>query len=480
VHRRIVAAVGATILVVACSSRLDGVTVGPPTGAAPPTPATSGSAPTTSADTSSTNIKGSITDTPSIHVSGPRRTRDYDGFVALVVADIESFWKSSYPTIAGGQPYQDLDGGLWPVGPRARDVPGCGEPRTDYREVQDNAFYCPDGDFIAFDDAALFPQLESRFGRYTVATVLAHEWGHAIQHRRGYSLSGVLTELQADCFSGAWMGHVRGGGAPQLQLSDGDLRRAITGILEFRDDPGTSAQEQGAHGSAFDRLGSFQDGLDGGPTACDAYSVSPPVVLELPFESQADADNQGNLPLDTLVHDVPKDLDRFWESVLQQSGRTFPALSASVRSYVDGGPYPSCTGLTAADFKVGVVYCPNPEFVAYEEGGENAQLHDTIGDFSVGVLFADSWAKALQHRLGLRTDGDQASLQRDCLTGAWVADVVPRPTRPTTFFAISPGDLDEAVQTYLVFTKDESADEALARIGSFREGIFSGLPSCGL
>ena len=98
------------------------------------------------------------------------------------------------------------------------------------------------------------------------------------------------------------------------------------------------------------------------------------------------------------------------------------------------------------------------------------------------MLFADSWAKALQHRLGLRTDGDQASLQRDCLTGAWVADVVPRPTRPTTFFAISPGDLDEAVQTYLVFTQDanESADQALARIGSFREGIFSGLPSCGL
>ena len=184
---------GATILVVACSSRLDRVTVGPPAAPAPPTSAASGAPPST-AGSSSTNIKGSITDTPSIHVSGPRRTQGYDGFVALVVADIQSFWTASYPTIAGGQAYRDLKGGLWPVGPRARDVPGCGEPRTDYREVQDNAFYCPDGDFIAFDDAALFPQLESRFGRYTVATVLAHEWGHAIQHRRTYSLSGVLTE----------------------------------------------------------------------------------------------------------------------------------------------------------------------------------------------------------------------------------------------------------------------------------------------
>jgi predicted metalloprotease len=470
VHRRIVAAVGATLLVAACSSRVD-VTIGP--SSVTPTP-------TTAAATTPSSVKGDITDTPSIHVSGSRRTEDYDGFVATVVADLESFWKTSYPAIAGGQPYRDLRSGLWPVGPRSRDVPGCGETRTDYREVQDNAFYCPDGDFIAFDDAALFPQLEHRFGRYTLATVLAHEWGHAIQDRRGYSLAGVQTELQADCFSGAWMAHVRRGDDPQLQLTDEDLRRAISGILEFRDDPGTSAKEQGAHGSAFDRLGSFQDGLDGGTAACDGYSVHAPVVLELPFDSAADA-SVGNRSLAQLIDEVPRDLDRFWEAELQHSGRTFPALSGSVRTYADGGPYPACAGLTAADFKVGVVYCPSPEFIAYEQDGENEQLHDTIGDFSVGVLLADRWAEALQHRLGLRTDGETATLQRDCLTGAWVADVVPRPTRKQDY-VIAPGDLDEAVKTYLVFTEDanESADQALARIGSFREGIFSGLTSCGL
>jgi predicted metalloprotease len=472
VRRRIAAAVGATILLVACASRLDRVTVGPP--GVPPASTTAPAA---------TDLYGTITDTPSIHLSGSRRTRDYDGFVAVVVADLESYWKATYPTIAGGQPYRDLDAGVWPVSPRAHDVPGCGEPRTDYREVQDNAFYCPEGDFIAFDDAALFPELESRFGRYTIATVLAHEWGHAIANRRDYSLPGVLTELQADCFSGAWMGHIRRGDAPALQLGDTDLRRAITGILEFRDDPGTSSTEEGAHGSAFDRLGSFQDGLEGGARACDAYAETPPVVLELPFADPSDPTSQSNLTLDELVAKVPKDLDRFWESVLQRSGQSFPALSGSVRTYADGGPYPSCAGRTAADFKAGVVYCPSPEYVAYDLGGENAQLHDSIGDFSVGVLFADRWAEALQHRLGLRTEGDAASLQRDCLTGAWVADVVPRPTRNQSY-SIKPGDLDEAVKTYLVFTQDadESAEQALARIGSFRNGIFSfsDLSSCGL
>ncbi len=78
-------------------------------------------------------------------------------------------------------------------------------------------------------------------------------------------------------------------------------------------------------------------------------------------------------------------------------------------------------------------------------------------------------------------DGTAAGLQRDCLTGVWVEDLVPRPTRQQPF-SISPGDLDEAVQTYLALTEDAdaSAEQALARIGAFRNGVFSGLASCGL
>ena len=99
-------------------------------------------------------------------------------------------------------------------------MPGCGgERRTSYPEIEDNAFYCPDEDFIAFDDELLFPRLDDDFGRYTVAMVLAHEWGHAIQARLGSSLPGVITELQADCFAGSWMDRVRDGGAAGLQLT---------------------------------------------------------------------------------------------------------------------------------------------------------------------------------------------------------------------------------------------------------------------
>jgi predicted metalloprotease len=426
-------------------------------------------------------LTGSITDAPAVHVAGDRADHDYDAFLSRVILDIEDYWKVNFPAISHGEAYEPLQGGVWPMWPGVRNVPGCGSRSTSYHEVKDNAFYCQDGDFIAFDDDGLFPRLEHDFGRYTLATVLGHEWGHAIQARRGYSFPGVIAELQADCFGGAWMGHIRRGEATGLNLTDGDLRMAITGILEFRDAPGTSADDQGAHGSAFDRLGSFQDGLEGGAEACEQYASDPPAVLELPFNGLDDTSRNGNMSLSELTTAVTADLDRFWEETLAGSSTRFSALSATVRTYKDGGPYPACRGLGEKDFQQGVVYCPNPEFVAYEIGGTNARLHDTIGDFSVGVLFADRWAEALQHRLGLSTDGERAVLQRDCLTGVWTGDVVPRPIGDRSF-EISPGDLDEAVKTYLLFTQeaDESADEALARIGSFRDGVFSGLDSCGL
>jgi hypothetical protein len=70
------------------SSRLD--RVGPPAAPAPQTSAEAAPAPSTTAGSSSPNIKGA-SPTPEHPRLGPRRTQGYDGFVALVVADIQSF-----------------------------------------------------------------------------------------------------------------------------------------------------------------------------------------------------------------------------------------------------------------------------------------------------------------------------------------------------------------------------------------------------
>ena len=92
--------------------------------------------------------------------------------------------------------------------------------------------------------------------------VLAHEFGHAIQLRAGVGQNQptILLEQQADCFAGAWMARVAHGDAPGLQLDDKELTTSLAGMVRFSDAPGTSADDQEAHGSAFDRIGAFQDG----------------------------------------------------------------------------------------------------------------------------------------------------------------------------------------------------------------------------
>ena len=168
--------------------------------------------------------------------------------VNLALSDIERYWTATYPTIADGKPFQPIQGGYHPY-TQASPPPACGGEEGVY---QPNAFYCPVGDFIAWDAEKLIPQLQSNFGRLLVALVIAHEYGHAIQHR--LNLTGqpsVVVEQQADCFAGAWLadamaGHSASfGGITPAQIDD-----ALAGMLQLRDQPGTSATNEGAHGNA--------------------------------------------------------------------------------------------------------------------------------------------------------------------------------------------------------------------------------------
>ncbi|MBU6359011.1 MAG: neutral zinc metallopeptidase [Chloroflexi bacterium] len=69
-----------------------------------------------------------------------------------------------------------------------------------------NAFYCQLTHGIYYDTNLLATQFD-RVGDFASAIVIAHEWGHAMQGLRdifrhsGYTIE---TELQADCFAGAY------------------------------------------------------------------------------------------------------------------------------------------------------------------------------------------------------------------------------------------------------------------------------------
>jgi predicted metalloprotease len=94
------------------------------------------------------------------------------------------------------------------------------------------------------------------------------------------------------------------------------------------------------------------------------------------------------------------------------------------------------------------------------------------------------YSQRAQHLAGLPTDTLAATLQADCFTGVWVAttktDEVNNTLPSTAFIHLSPGDLDEAVATFLAF--GAKAAEAAAgtaekgtafeRMDAFRSGFF--------
>lgn len=130
-----------------------------------------------------------------------------------------------------------------------------------------NALYCPDGDFIAYDAdwaVAAFHKIGDAFLYY----LLGHEYAHGIQVRLGESFQfTVEQELQADCMAGAYIGDtVRAGG---LTLQDGDLDELRSGLAAVGDDPNQPWFAPGAHGSAQQRTQSFFDGYQNSLSACD-------------------------------------------------------------------------------------------------------------------------------------------------------------------------------------------------------------------
>jgi predicted metalloprotease len=131
-----------------------------------------------------------------------------------------------------------------------------------------NAAYCPDGDFIAYDvDWAVVAF--RRIGDAFLFYLLGHEYSHAIQVRLGITYRYTIQqELQADCLAGAMIGDSVRSKPPALTLDNGDLDEFRTGLLTVGDDPDQPWFAPGAHGTAEQRTEAFFDGYDRSVDAC--------------------------------------------------------------------------------------------------------------------------------------------------------------------------------------------------------------------
>ncbi len=425
---------------------------------------------------------------------GPGKTpRAYDDFLLAVVTDLEAWWAQEYPAIYGEQ-FKPIGGKVYAAYPgRPDDIPGCGAPRTTYDDVQQYvAFYCGVGDFMVYDDGddGLLAQLARDYGAATIGTVFAHEFAHAIQLRFGAldrALPTIVTEQQADCFAGAWTARVTNGESPSLQYSDGDVRAGLIAMTKVSDPVGIDQFVPGGHGSAFDRVGSFQVGFNEGPERCAQLLDDPLPLVPNEFTSIDEANTGGNATFgygpDDLVSFLSEDLNRYWDEELASELPGMKALSLVV---VQSPADVACDDLRG-DLTQGTALCASTGQVYFNEPVAR-QRYDTLGDFSVGYLLGSAWSEAVQESLGSDLTGEKRALLSDCLTGGWVKSVIPvdgalpQPRLATRKVSVSAGDLDEAIQTVLLVgdlgANDNVVGNAFEKIGAMRAGVIDGTDSC--
>jgi predicted metalloprotease len=407
----------------------------------------------------------------------------YERAVAASIASIQSYWKAEFPSLYGAK-YQTVPSKRIFAAEPGVALPRCQGHKVSYQDAKGNAFYCYGDNFIAYDDVQLFPQLYENFGAFSIALVLAHEWGHAIQDRADNDEQPTIyKELQADCFAGAWTrAQQDDGGTPKLE--PGDLESSLAALLTFRDVPGTSPDDPSAHGSAFDRVSAFQEGFESGTERCSAYFDTPPLVVELPFTSETDAASGGQV---AAAEVIPLAVDLLNDFYSQVEPAFQPLSIDDVIKFdsSDRSTIPSCGGtkLAAKQAKNRVFYCIDDKYLAFDEPFLQ-QIYDEIGDFGVASLIANPFATRVQVIQGQQDVGanDLATvLQADCYSGGWTA----------AFYngylnggSLSPGDLDEFVQAFLVYSRARgvAADVPITfvRVGYFRRGFFGGYQSCDL
>jgi predicted metalloprotease len=211
---------------------------------------------------------------------GSAQPQTMDQFLTAVTEDVDGYWTQQFKDAGLPEPRVRYD---WiPAGQTAASV--CGDENGTLGDSA--AAYCPGDDTIYISqkfatdiyDGALnraLPGSSQGFGQadgdFSVAYIVAHEYGHEIQDelglfdKYGQRLPTMAFELQADCYAGTWAKSAN----DAHRLEDGDVQEALNAALAVGDfDTGSP----GHHGTPEQREDAWTTGFEAGsPSSCDTY-----------------------------------------------------------------------------------------------------------------------------------------------------------------------------------------------------------------
>ena len=182
---------------------------------------------------------------------------------------------------------------------------------------------------------------------------------------------------------------------------------------------------------------------------------------------------------------IPLAVDLLNDFYTQVEPNYVPLTTDDFVSYNSSKPrsVPKCGGTTLTHSQVEnrVFYCIDDGYIAFDEPFLQA-VYDEIGDFGVASLIANAWAthvQTIQQIPGVGDNGLEVVFQADCYSGGWTAALF---NGALSGGSLSPGDLDEFVQAFLVYSRARGIKAnvpiTFLRVAFFRAGFLEGYNSC--
>jgi predicted metalloprotease len=401
-----------------------------------------------------------------------------DRLAMLAANDIAEYWESNYSPALEGTFVPVENFASWdsrdPNSPKMCGSDGYQNP---------NAFFCYPLDLMAWDRGQLFPIGKKYFGEVSVAAVMGHEYGHAVQDMADIvdrSDPTVIGEQQADCFEGAYIRWVAEGKSPRFELNTGEGLTKVLGSLVGVRDPVWSEEDQEmvteGHGTALDRVTAFQMGFVEGVSACARIDLEEietrrgdlPILLGT---DDSGAEQTGEATIN----------QQFVDTLIEQLNRQFtPKNPPTVSTQPAAQPCPDAKPTLIAS------YCPATNTItvdmpAMQKFGAVADIEQGVlvqGDNTSISVLVSRYMLALQHERNVSLTDAAASLRTACLTGYAQRNMVEVEPLPSgSSITITAGDMDEAVAGLLnngLVASDvdgETVPAGFSRVMAFRAGL---------